>query len=120
MSGVVDTGLNAPAALDGEGYTHHHRVLYRLVLGAAGTTTSDLHILYDAVAPLVYHGVTKTPVKRRYRRKLLTDLREAGFVEASDTPRGRIWMPAEDTLSDDDVLRARPRPNHGNGGETDD
>jgi len=81
-------------------FSYHHRVLYRVVLGAAGATTSDVHLLYEAVAPVAYYGTTETSVERRWRRKLLCDLRDAGFLTERETPRGGVWLPAEDLVGD--------------------
>lgn len=72
----------------------HHEVLHRLVAGAAGITTADLQLLYDATAPIIYHGSLEQPLEgRRYRRSILTELREAGRISSAETPRGRVWTP---------------------------
>lgn len=86
-------------AVDADEWSFHHRLLYRLVLGAAGTTTADLQLLYDAVAPVAYRGTTASPSSsRRWRRKILNDLRDAGVIEAHETPRGWVWAPTEDVV----------------------
>jgi len=83
-------------------WSFHHRLLYRLVLGAPGSHTADLQRLYDAVAPVAYQGVTATASSsRRWRRKLLADLRDAGVVVAHETSRGHLWVPASDTVDRD-------------------
>lgn len=94
-AGVAPLPDRAPSGADTEHWTFHHRLLYRLVAGAAGARTEDLQLLYDAVAPLAYRGTTTEPCdSRRYRRKLLTELAEAGVIGVHDTPRGRVWVPA--------------------------
>lgn len=88
-----------PSSVDADEWSHHHCVLYRLVLGAAGATTADLQLLYDAVAPVAYRGTTSSPSRsRRWRRKILNDLREAGMIDAHETPRGWVWTPTEAVL----------------------
>lgn len=87
--------------VDAEEWSLHHRLLYRLVLGAAGSTTADLQLLYDAVAPIAYRGTTISPSgSRRWRRKILNDLRDAEVIDARHTPRGWVWMPVEDVVDD--------------------
>ena len=71
----------------------HAALLHRLVAAGGGSTTSELHLLYDAVAPMVYRGTTSTPDKRRRRRDVLAALVDEGCVEYHDTPRGRVWVP---------------------------
>lgn len=71
----------------------HAEVLHRLVAGAPGSSTAEIQLLYDAVAPLVYRGTTESPVRRRWRREKLAHLAEEGVVASHDTPRGRVWVP---------------------------
>jgi len=88
-------------AVDADEWAFHHHLLYRLVLGAPGSTTEDLQRAYDAVAPIAYRGTTGSPCSsRRYRRKLLNDLRDAGVVEAHETPGGWVWTPSEDVVDE--------------------
>jgi hypothetical protein len=83
-------------------WSFHHRLLYRLVLGVPGSHTADLQRLYDAVAPVTYRGVEETPSSsRRWRRKLLGDLRDAGVVVAHETRQGLLWVPAADAVDRD-------------------
>jgi len=89
-------------AVDAEEWSIHHRVFYRLVLGAPGSRTADLQLLYDALAPVVYRGTTASKCdSRRWRRKLLNDLQDAGVVVSAETPRGWIWRPTADALDED-------------------
>lgn len=82
----------------------HADLLHRLVAAAPGSTTADLQLLYDTVAPLVYHGTASSPTCRRWRREQLRDLVDGGVITSVDTPRGRVWFPQE--LPDD------VEPNH--------
>lgn len=77
-------------AVDRDG---HAVVLHRLIAGAPGSTTAEIQLLYDAVAPIAYRGTTTTPIARRARREKLSALVEADRVAAHDTPRGRVWVP---------------------------
>lgn len=106
---MIDAEPLPDRGLDGGAWSFHHRVLYRLVLGAAGSPTAELQLLYDAVAPVAYRGTTASPSSsRRYRRKLLNDLRDAGVVEAHETPRGWVWTPAEDVVETDRAAQDAP------------
>jgi hypothetical protein len=97
------------ADVDADEWSLHHRLLYRLVLGAAGSTTADLQLLYDAVAPVAYRGTTASPLtSRRWRRKVLNDLRDAGVVEATRTTRGWVWTPTDDALEEEAGARGAP------------
>lgn len=88
-------------AVDAEEWSIHHRVFYRLVLGAPGARTGDLQLLYDALAPVVYRGTTTSKCdSRRWRRKLLNDLKDAEVVTSAETPRGWIWRPTADALGE--------------------
>lgn len=78
---------------DGRGRSVHHEVLHRLVAGAAGSTTAEIQLLYDAVAPIAYRGTTDSPVQRRRRREVLRELTDESLVTSHDTPRGRVWVP---------------------------
>lgn len=83
----------------------HHRLFHRLVSVAPGSTTAELQLMYEGLAPLVYRGTTWSSVQRRWRRKVLSDLSDSGAVDHRDTPRGRVWFPV--TLPDGlDVRRA--------------
>lgn len=89
-------------AVDVDDWSFHHRVLYRLVLGASGSRTVDLQLLYEALAPVLYRGVVDSPCEsRRWRRELLGHLRDAGVVAWHPTPRGWVWTPAADVLEGD-------------------
>jgi len=55
--------------VDAEEWSLHHRMLYRLVLGAAGASTAELQLCYEALAPVVYRGrVASACGSRRWRR----------------------------------------------------
>jgi hypothetical protein len=98
---------------DVDEWSFHHRVFYRLVVGAAGGTTRELSLLYDALAPLLYQGVMEDPVSsRRWRRTLLDELRAAGMITAAETPRGHVWLPAEtvDDVEDLEVALEQTTP----------
>lgn len=97
------------ASVDAEEWSFHHRLLYRLVLGSAGATTSDLQLLYDAVASVAYRGTTASPSSsRRWRRKILNDLRDAGVIDAHRTSRGWVWTPTESVLQEEAGARGAP------------
>lgn len=81
--------------LDGPRWSLHHRLLYRLVLGAPGSTTEELNYLYDAVAPLVYHGTTLEAIAPRTRWERRNALVDADLVDSYDTPSGRVWVPLQ-------------------------
>jgi len=81
------------AGVDAEEWSFHHRVLYRLVLGTAGASTAAIQLCYEAIAPVAYRGTTATPVKRRYRRQLLCELRDAGVIASHPSLRGQVWTP---------------------------
>ena len=94
--------------VDAEEWSLHHRLFYRLVVGAPGSRTADLQLLYDAVAPVAYRGTTVSKCdSRRWRRKLLNDLQDAGVVTSDETPRGWIWRPTADAV-DDELLAKAP------------
>jgi hypothetical protein len=83
----------------------HRRVLRTLVDGAPGSSTTEIHALYDAVAPLVYEGALASPVASHcHRRNLLDSLEEEGLVAGFDRPRarGRTWVPVSDTRATDE------------------
>jgi hypothetical protein len=73
----------------------HADLLHRLVAASPGSTTADLQLLYDTIAPLVYHGTTSSPACRRWRREQLRDLDADGVITSVDTPSGRVWVPVE-------------------------
>jgi hypothetical protein len=82
----------------------HRRVLRTLVDGAPGSSTTEIHALYDAVAPLVYEGALASPVASHcHRRNLLDSLEDEGVVAGFDRPRarGRTWVPVSDPRSTD-------------------
>jgi len=82
----------------------HRRVLRTLVEGAPGSSTTEIHALYDAVGPLVYEGALASPVSSHcHRRNLLDSLEEEGVVAGFDRPRarGRTWVPVAETRSTD-------------------
>jgi hypothetical protein len=98
----------AASTTDAGEWTYHHRVLYRLVVGTVSSHTAELQRLYEAIAPLAYQGAAETPVERRWRRKLLEDLRTAGVLEARKTPHGWLWIAASENgegLREDDLRR---------------
>lgn len=71
-----------------------HQLLHRLIAADAGATTAHIQSLYEAVAPLVYHGTTSEPLHhRRPRRNVLNDLVDEKRVAVHETPRGRVWVP---------------------------
>jgi hypothetical protein len=87
--------------VDADEWSLHHRMLYRLVLGAAGASTAELQLCYEALAPVVYRGtVASACVSRRWRRELLADLRDEGVITSHPTPRGWIWTPAASVVDD--------------------
>lgn len=88
---------HAPGSdVDADTWTLHHRFLYRIVLGAAGATSEEINLLYNAIAPVVYYGTTETQSdSRRWRHKLLKDLEAGGYVSGHQTPRGWVWIPTE-------------------------
>jgi hypothetical protein len=99
-----------PAA-DADEWTLHHRLFYRLVAGAPGIRTADLQLLYDVVAPVAYEGTTASPTSsRRWRRKLLGDLQDAGVIDAHPTPRGWVWPPTEAVVATEDVPAVQGPP----------
>ena len=80
----------------------HRRVLRTLVDGAPGSSTTEIHALYEAVAPLVYEGALASPVASHcHRRNLLDSLEEEGLVAGFDRPRarGRTWVPVAETCA---------------------
>ena len=83
------------SAVDDRDRSLHAEFLHRLVVATPGSTTADLQLLYDAVAPLVYYGTAESPTCRRWRREQLRDLDAAGVITSADTPRGRVWVPVE-------------------------
>lgn len=86
-------------AVDADEWTLHHRVFYRLVLGAPGISTEDLQLLYESIGPVAYKNNLKTPIKSKWhRRKVLNELRDAGLVDYHPTQRGRLWAPDEDVV----------------------
>jgi len=100
--------------VDADEWALHHRLLYRLVLGAPGSTTEELQRLYGAVAPVAYRGTMTAPVdSRRWRRKLLYDLRDAGVIDAIETPKDWVWVPAADVLEGDDTDSQQPLEREG-------
>lgn len=82
----------------GSEHSLHHRLFHRLVSAAPGSTTLELQLMYEGLAPLVYRGTTWSSVQRRWRRKVLSDLNDSGAVDHRNTPRGRVWFPV--TLPD--------------------
>lgn len=93
-------------AVDLDEWSAHHRLLYRLVLGAPGSTTAEVQLLYDAVA---YRGLTtSTASSRRWRRKVLGDLLDAGVLETHETTGGWVWTPSEDVV--DEAVRGAAVP----------
>jgi len=88
--------------VDADEWTLHHRLFYRLVVGAPGSRSADLQLLYDAVAPVAYRGTMASKCdSRRWRRKLLGDLEDAGVVTSAETPRGWLWWPTADAVDDE-------------------
>jgi hypothetical protein len=81
----------------------HHQLLHRLVAVAPGATSAELQLMYEGLAPLAYRGTTSSPVQRRRRREVLSELVEGGVVEFHDTSRGRVWVPI--TLPDEMDVR---------------
>lgn len=93
--------------VDAEEWSLHHRLFYRLIVGAPGSRTGDLQLLYDAVAPVAYRGtMTSKCDSRRWRRKLLNDLEDAGVVTSTRTPRGWLWQPTVDAVDEPLLARA--------------
>jgi len=96
-------------AVDLDEWSAHHRLLYHLVLGAPGSTTAELQLLYDAVAPVAYRGLTASPASsRRWRRKVLGDLLDAGVLETHETTGGWVWTPSADVV--DEAVRGAAVP----------
>lgn len=93
MTDANPGGQPGESGVEADDWSHHHRVLYRLVLGAPGSTTAELQTLYESIAPLLYRGETTVPACRRWRRSILSDLTDDGVVSSHDTPSGRIWVP---------------------------
>jgi hypothetical protein len=91
---------------------YHKRVFRALVEGAPGSSTTELHALYDAIAPLVYEGRLATPVSsRRYRRDFLDELRMEDVVAAFDVPgdQARVWIPIESGTDERETVERATR-----------
>jgi len=55
----------------------------------------------DAVAPVAYRGLTTSPASsRRWRRKVLRDLLDAGVLETHETTGGWVWTPSADVVDE--------------------
>lgn len=75
---------------------YHDNVLYRLVCAQRTATTRRLQTLYDALAPLLYQGVTTQPVETESsRRQRLEALEDQGRIQKHRTARGIVWSPTE-------------------------
>ena len=79
----------------------HKRALKAIVEGAPASTTSEIHAMYDALAPLIYRGTLYEPVRaRHYHRALLDELEQRdGEIVAFDfgRPEGRMWLPIDES-----------------------